>query len=363
MPLKIKMLRFLGQRSITIRFGIGVGMLLALIVAVASTGYISLFIVRKAEYAIQISTEIQRMVLEMDRGMERARHLHANFFLQYPVIGLAAAHEQYAQPSVRQVAQVIATSNALKNLIRQSAVSDALRKSNVDLNLYLSSAKRFADTSIESVELVTELAAPNRGLEAQLDYHFNVLGKVMPSDTLMLLFDQMRAYVQDYRISRKRSLMQSAFNSGFQIHEMISNDQDINSLRKRQIEDLLNGFSVTAEKILEVDVAIKSKFNDFTLQAEAVAPISTTLSNLAGEEVKQARDRIQQANKLALVIMITIPMAGLILAGSIAWVLNNSITLRVVRLTALAGLVAEIWMFLLASIVKTKSVNWLVVLT
>ncbi len=337
MNLKSKISRLVGTISISTRFSLGIGLLLALIVTVALTGYLSLLIVRNGENAIRISTEIQRMVLEMDRGMERARHLHAGFFLQYPTVGLAAAHEQYAQPSVRQVARVITTSHALKKLIEQSTVSEALRKSNVDLNLYLSSAKRFADTSIRSVELVTELAAPIGGMEAQMETHFEALGAVLTSDILIHHFSQMRSHVQDYRISRKRFLMQSAFNTAYQLREAASKDPAVPADHLRLIDNLLKRFMATAEKILDIDVSIRAKFNDFALQAEAVAPISTTLIELANADVKQAKARIDRANRLAFIIMIAVPLAGLFLATGITRILNNSITRRVVRLTASAG--------------------------
>ena len=224
MHVKDKVLHILRTMSITTRFTLGVGLLLTLIVLVAATGYISLYIARNSEDAIRTSTRIRRLILEMDRGMERARHLHAEFFLQYPLIGLTAAHKQFAQPSVREVARVIATSHTLKKLISQSAVSEALQKSNVNLNLYLSLAKRFADTSIESVELVTNLAAPVNGLEAQMENQFKDLKSALSSEKQILLFNQMKAYVQDYRLHRKRDLMQSAFNTAFELRKCIASD-------------------------------------------------------------------------------------------------------------------------------------------
>ena len=337
MTLKKKLFHIFHTMSITTRFSAGIGLLLALMVTIALTGYLSIFAVRNADNAIAVSTDIQRMVLAMDRGMEKARRLHADFFLQYPTIGLGAAHELYAQPSVRQVAHVISTSRQLKNLIDRSPVSDALLKSRVNLNLYLSSAKRFADTSIQSVELVTDLVAPNRGLEAQLDRYLGDLSAEMTSNGMARLYTEMRSHVQDYRINRQRFLMQSAFNTAFQLQQTIDNVPGIPSYQKQRIDDLLTRFITTAEKIMTVDATIKSKFKDFALQAKAVAPISTVLIELANTEVKQAHTRIDRANKTAITIMAVITLVGLALAAYIARVLNISITQRVVRLTTAAA--------------------------
>lgn len=337
MIFKDNLFRSLNTMSITTRFSLGIGLLLALIVTVSLTGYLSIYFVHRADNAIAVSTEIQRMVLEMDRGMEKARRMHADFFLQYPAIGLTKAHEQYAQPSVRQIAQVISTSHQLKKRIDRSPVSGALLKSQVDLNLYLSSAKRFADTSIQSVELVTELAVPARGLEAQLDQHLDALGAEMSSAPTMDLYADMRFSAQDYLISRHRYLMQSAFNKGFQLRHTIAASAGIDTAKKQLINELLDRFIATAEKIMSIDVAIRSKFNDFALQAKTVSPISKALIEMANTQVKQSHTKIIQTNQAAMIIMAAITLAGLVLGAFTAWVLNNSITQRVDRLTTVAS--------------------------
>jgi len=330
--------QFLIGLSITTKFGLGIGLLLSLIVMVATTGYLSIEFVRDSEESIQVSAEIQRLVLEMDGGMEKARRLQGDFFLQYPQLGLTKAHEQYAQASVRQLAQVITVSNALKNLIARSKVSDALRKSHVNLNLYLSSAKRFADTSIQSVELVTELAAPEGGLEARLEDHLTALHtEIFEVENLARLYSEIKSFAQDYRITRKRFLMQSAFNSVFRLRDEISTSPAFDRDKRAKINFLLDRFIATAERILDVDVAIKSKFNDFALQAEAAGTVSTTLVKLTNEEVNQARARIIHAHGTAIIIMAAITLAGLIAAVYIARLLHHSITRRVVKLTTSAG--------------------------
>lgn len=337
MTLKTKIMQVLHPLSITTRFALGIGLLLCLIVTVSLTGYLSIFFVRRADNAIDLSMEIQRMVLTMDRGMERARRLHADFHLLYPAIGLTAAHEQYAQPSVRQIAKVITISHDLKMLISRSAVSEALLERHVDLNLYLSSAKRFADTSIQSVELATMLAAPDRGLIARLHHHMDTLERHLISHQVAELCAQIRAHVQEYHVSSKRHMMQSAFNTVFQIDNVIHRLPGIQEAQREAIDQLLIRFKSTAEEILAVDAAIKAKFNDFAIQAKAVEPISATLVELGHDEVKTAQTRISRANQAATIIMVVITVAGMVLAVNIARRLNNSITQRVVRLTATAS--------------------------
>ncbi|MHC1742883.1 MAG: response regulator [Syntrophobacteraceae bacterium] len=331
-------MQFMRRMSIATRFALGVSLLLLLILTVSITGYLSTELVREAQSSIQFSTEIQRLVLEMDRGVEKARRLHADFHLQYPEIGLAKAHELYAQPSARQISQAISLSKTLQQLMQQAKVDAPFRRIHVDLNLYLSSAKRFADTSIQSVELVTKLSAPENGLEAKLESQFAELASdVARIDGLVRLFAEMKAFAQDYRISRKRHLMQSAFNTAFMLRQESLHNPALGNPARERIGAVLDRITATAQEILEVDVAIKARFNDFALQAEAADKVSATLVKVATQEVDRARARIDRAHQIAIVIMAVITLMGLFAAVSIARSLNASITQRVVRLTRSAG--------------------------
>ncbi len=98
---------FWQKASIRIKFGLSGSFFLFLIVMIAATGYISLKSIQKKGAAILLSSEIQRLVLEMDRGLEKSRRLYGDFFLQYPIIGYERAHEQYIQPSIQQISKVI----------------------------------------------------------------------------------------------------------------------------------------------------------------------------------------------------------------------------------------------------------------
>ncbi len=334
MTFRNRVSRYLQRMRITTRFSLGVGLLLALIAAIAVTGCVAILFVRNADTSIQNSSEIHRLVLEMDRGMEKARRLHGDFFLQYPRIGLAAAHETYAQPSVRQISRVIALSHTLKNRIAGAGVDGELGERQTDFNLYLSLAERFADTSIESVELVTALAAPERGLEAQLDAHFDQLHSLVATvGRLVHFFESMRSFAQSYRITRERFLMQSAFNAAFELREALETIPDLTGAQKARIVFLLDRCQSTAWKILEADVAIKSKFNDFALQAAVAGPVSSALASLSEKEVRQGRERIDRALGTAIVVMAAMTLVGLMIGLVIARMLNISITRRVVDLT------------------------------
>jgi signal transduction histidine kinase len=328
--------------SITAKFRLGLSLFLFLIVLIAATGYVSLVNVGKAEKSILNSLEIQQLVLDMDRGMEKSRRLYGDFFLQYPVLGLAEAHQQYIQPSIRQIAQVILISQALKDKIEQSHVSQALQKTGIDLNLYLSSAKRFADTSIQSVELVTEVSAPDRGFEAVLINRMQSLKDELSGyETLLSLHHEMEGHIHQYRIGRKRFMMQSAFNAAFRFRQQLEKERRPDAGKKERISAALDQSMEIADKITEADGKIKSIINDLSLQEKTVSSISGSLVRLAAEEVKQARDRIEYTHNTAALVMAAIALCGLLAALGAGRVLNRSITQKLIRLTKTAKEIRE----------------------
>ncbi len=319
------------DKSLAFKSSLWLGLLVGFMTVVAITGYLSLRSVRMADNAIAISTEIQRMVLEMDGGMAKARHLHAKFFLYYPRIGLRAAHEQYAQPSIRRTAEVLSISKALKEMISRPEVSETIFKSRIDVNLYLSSAKRFADTSIESVELVTRLAAPEKGLYARLNLLLSEL-KIQVGEFLAL-YHEMESFVQQYRVTHERFLMQSAFNVEFKLRQIVKNSPLLSQQRKDDIISIMDQINPLAKEIMDVDVAIHARFNDFVLQERNAGIISEKLVALAKSEVQKSQERITNTHWLANLILMIITFAGLIVAVIISHLITVKITHRILQLT------------------------------
>ncbi len=326
----------LGRVSITTRFGLGIGLLLLLFVVVAATGTFALLRTERAENSIMRSRQVQSMVLEMDRGLEQARRLHGDFFLHYPHIGFAAAHERYAQASVRETARVLAIGNELRGMISGSSPRRPLKGRIVELNLYLSTTKRFSETSIDAVELVTELAAPNRGLETLLKNGFTAL-TAATADSVDLLHQagMARNLGQEYLLSRKRPFMQGALNTLATLRQEASARTDDLPARADILREL-ETLEQTALEILQIDEAVKSKLNDFALQAESLAGSSTALLAQARKEVDEARASIDRLHRLSLWIMAIVTLAGLTAAILISWQLHRTITHRILTLTRTA---------------------------
>lgn len=328
------LLRTWRNASITAKSALAFALLLGMVLLEGVSGMLALNAVHKAEGVILASAEIRQRVFEMDGELEKARRLHRDFFLQYPSIGFTSAEELYFKPSTEVINRVAALSEELKRLIEAAPVSEALRERNNDLTLYLSTARRFAEIFRELVALVTELAAPGTGLEDQLhavEAQLETLSR--PQTATLLPFRKMVAHQRSYMVSRQRPDMQSALNAAFELRAAFKSQQGQNPAAAVLAGRMLDHYARLAQKIPDVDVAIRSKLNDFTLQAKAVDPISSSLKTLATGEVERARARIKTVSRLSAFIIVATALAGLAFFLLVAAVIHASVTRRIVALT------------------------------
>ncbi|TVU52843.1 MAG: response regulator [Arthrospira sp. PLM2.Bin9] len=335
----IKIYKYWRNLRIARKFTTGFSLLLFLMILVSITSYWSLHIVqRKTQSAILVSTEIQRLVLTMAHGLQSARVYHRDFFLQYPEMGFAQARDTYAQKTVQNISEVIRLSNQLKDLISKSEVSDIFANKYTDINLFLSSAQRYADTFLGSVDLVTELAAEDTGLLAQMNKISSSIHNTLENkgNELFDLYIEIKINEQQYFLTRNRPFMQTAFNTIAQIIERIEASDNFNDEERQKILNDLVTYQNIAEQILAIDVQIRSNFRDFELQAESIDPIAEELVNLASLELERSRQQIQETSRAAQIILVIAILSGLMLAIAIAKLLNHSITNNIVNLTQVA---------------------------
>jgi signal transduction histidine kinase/DNA-binding response OmpR family regulator len=329
------------ELGITAKFASAFGMLLALIVLVSLTSYAALTAMRRqTEAAILTSMEIQRLILEMDAGLQRARRLERDLFLRWPTVGFSQALESYARKHDEEIAGLKARSASLQRLISESDVSDALRESEVSLNFYLSAADRNAATFAEASDLVTQLATDGTGAQARLAYSSELLREALQrtdDPALMVLYREMQSFEKDYLVTRQRPSMQSAFNVARPLREEISRSPGLDGDEQAQALAYLDDYLAVANEILLLDVEIGHKLNEFDLQAEAVDPISEELIALASAETQRARDQITRTSRVAITLLVVALVAAVALAGGIGLALNNTITSNVIQLTRTAG--------------------------
>ncbi|MFT5730743.1 MAG: PAS domain S-box-containing protein [Desulforhopalus sp.] len=330
------------RKGITKKFRLIFSLLLGLVLLSALTGYLSFEYIDSQRSTIQTSSRIGQLVMEMDRGLELARRLHGNFFMYYDRIGLQKAHEQYAQPSIREIAQVITRSKQLKKILFNSDHHPVDDIEQADINLYLAFAKRFADTSIEAVELTSRRAAPENGIVAQLllsSASAYTLLEHRPE--LLLMFFEARSHLKDYLIHQQRFQMQSSLNILDNILSQISHSPSTKKIEDQKLTDNIASIQRLGLTLASIDHDIRGKLRDFQLQAKTVAPISNKLIRNTQKDTAAAEQGIERAMKIARMIMIVNTLCTLLILFYIVRLVHTSITCNVIELTRTASAHSE----------------------
>ncbi|EKD35971.1 MAG: Diguanylate cyclase, partial [uncultured bacterium] len=326
--------QFWDRLTIAAKLKLSFGVLFFVSVIIVFAWFLSLELEKRSETEIDQCREIENMVLDMDRKMEKAKRLHRDFFLYHARIGLAEAHVQYAQPSVRLVAQAVAISSDLKQKIQASGVNHTLGRRNVDLNLYLSSAKRFADTSIQSIELISRLASPEHGLEARFErLSADLVAKAAGLQKMRDQLQEISTFYLQYKVSRKRHVMQSAFNVIYLLQQDIGMPGLSELAEPREVDEMLASLKRLGDEILITDYAIQQVFNDFSLQVQNIAPISQALVDIAREEVERARQKVLRTHRTTSFLITALICLALLFSAIVARMIHRSVAGRITDLT------------------------------
>lgn len=332
-----RIFRKLRPQGITSKTVLGFAVLAALLTIEGFGHFLVLRSMRQAEDMMTRSMEVRQRIFEMDGELEKARRLHRDFFIRYPEVGFTQAVESYFTPSQQVIGHVIELSGEFRAMIEAMPKTHPLRERMADINLYLSTARRFAGTFGELVALVNELAAPEAGLQSRLETGREALREFARLNMESLLdYVQMAAQEQRYWLSRQRSSMQAALNHAFSLEKALQASTLLSPDQTLRMRRALEEYQLTAREIMLVDGGIQSTFNDFELQAKAVDPISADLKSIASREVERARTHIEEAFLVAEVIIFLMAVTGLAAVVVLGMTVHSLVTRRIVALTGVA---------------------------
>ena len=324
--------------GISRKFNLAFSLLFFLTLVVIAVAFFSFQTIQRAEQDIRSMSEIRYRILEMDRGMERARRLMDDFFIYSPTIGLQKAHEQYAQPSVRQTARVINLSSELARELVSSSLDSQASVDRVNMNIYLAAARRFAEISIKAVELISERAAPERGIQARIqELNRQLLTELASLPPLLEKYLQAEFFYKDYLVTRQRFVMQSAFNVLDRLKAEMAGSRTVSAEQKQRISSLLYSQANLKEQLLAVDLKLAGIMHDFTLQEQIVTPISSELITMADSQVALAEQRIDTVYRLAGLIILVIALSSLLMIFVVGRVFHQSITRNILDLSQAAS--------------------------
>ncbi len=328
-----QLLAYWNNLGLTRKFKLVFNILLSLILLVVFSSYISFLYINKAGENIRESMQIERLVLQMDLGQQKARQLIGSFFLHCQLSTLQEAHERYAQPSVREIARVIALSKELKGVLSAKEETSIKGISETDLNLYLASAKRFADTSIEAVELVSSKGAPNHGIQAQLHNKAILVGKELQAyPQLRIKYSNAIITYKEYLLSKQRPTMQTALNQLDELHTAIKQNDSFTVSKKDFFTKEFYNMAQLSRELMDIDNEIASKLKDFTLQKKTTEPVSIKLIQASQNEADLATQHIQLTRQVISIIILTSAILAIFAVISLARLMHASVTHKILRL-------------------------------
>jgi diguanylate cyclase (GGDEF)-like protein len=320
--------------SLRLKFGVSLGFFLLLILVAFVVNSISLRLVRETENDIQACMDLRQRVLEIDGGLEKSRRLYRDFILHYPRIGFGEAGEIYLQPAITTAAKVISLSEELRRLLSNERIGGSLRQHNVDVNLYLSLAKRYSVVLLDQYELLETMDDETTGLIPQLDQVTNNIFVLFQGDQALTgELQEVNLLAKKYIQTRKRPYMQSALNIIAKLRQLIQNSQGFLPSKQKESLALCDAFQDIAGRILAVDVAITSNTNEFALQAKSADPIADELKAITATEVQTARERIVTVSRIADAIMLTAALFGVACALAVGMLVHRCDIRRIVDMT------------------------------
>lgn len=321
--------------GISHKFNSAFGLLLGLIILIAIASVVAQLVVRReTETAILNSIAIEGLVFETERKLQTSRNKQNDFFNQYAVIGLDEARQQYALPAVQDMADMIELSKELRRQLSAANLIEGSTISEIDLNLYLSAAERNVDTFIEAVELVTALANEETGFEVQLAQQTAIMEAVIAGDiALSNIYKDFRLFEANYLSTRQRPFIQSALNESVVLQQAIEQSGNLEIEEKETILAAIDEYRIIADQIVQFDVELLSKRNDFVLQDQAFQPISSSLISLSRERISNAQTRIARVNTNTAILVITISLLGITIGIIVAVIFHRLITDNILKLT------------------------------
>jgi len=355
--MKRSITQFWRKLSITIKFGIGFGALLMLILFVAGTGFIVLSVVRQeTESAILNSIEIQRSVLQMEAGFANARKIESEFFLQWPKIGFSKARKLFVNAHSEQIQKVVDWSVKLKILLSEENATEAIRTGRVSyliditaeyrtvtfqeaLEAYREAAAQSEVLFEEVVEIVSELGDEASGsLPKLLELSENLREALIDvnDNDLLVLVNKFTSYEKEYLLTRRRTSLITALEAIKLLRTAISKAVLTSTSQLDQLVGYLDEYVSTAKQTAWLDTEIQRIENAYKLQIRTTSPISEALIELGRDEVNHARKQFNKTHRYATILVVSAVIAAVVLSVMIAILLNNSITKNIVKLTQAA---------------------------
>ncbi|MFW5730275.1 MAG: hypothetical protein ACOCV7_01390, partial [Desulfonatronovibrionaceae bacterium] len=255
--------------ALSTKLTLSMGCMLAMIMLVAATGFISTAIIKsRMEKVIIASTEIRRKAMEMEAGLQKTRQMERDFFLSWPRMGFDRAREKYVGRIKQEISSVIDSSRQLRELVKNTRVSNEPQNNIANIDFYLSAAENYSQAFEEAVELASRMSSEDTGAQFMMNESFNSLYSYLEklnNKELIIYALEAENKGKEYQATKQRPYMQSSFNILTGLESSVRNSDNITSQNKEHIISMIDKYMENAREVLQINRDILSKFNEFDL--------------------------------------------------------------------------------------------------
>lgn len=333
-------LKFWRRLRIAYKLAFAFGVLSLLLFWVAGSSYVALRdVIAANERIINTNFTIERLVLQMNAGMQSARQRERSFILRYPEVGFERAYALYGRDALRSLDEVIALSEQLRNVLQEATEANA--QASV-VALFLSLAEQYKTSYLDVTAAVETLATPDVGLEDRLARALTNIGLYASNRNIIDdMYNNVFAAQQMYLRNKQASVLQGAISEVERIVEatdlLFNTDRSGDQTLRTGIRRAAENYITLATQVIQVNGRISNRLARMDLQASSITPASERLLDLAQRDSELAQQDTARIQRFANAILFISGFVTVVLVLLISVILNRSITKNVETLSRAAG--------------------------
>lgn len=335
-----KLILFINRFSIGSKLGLSFGLLLVIILLEMGVSVIALNLIWDSTSSIQLNAEVERVVLNMSRNWESAQRLEKLFFFQSLSMPGDQAYKLYALPASTKIDEIIRDGARLKQINRSNGTRSPLADKDKELDQVLSEISQYASTLQDATDQELKLTASDSGLRQEMEIKARALLRSLQiadqNTDALTIFYKIRYYDEDYFIyHRETSSAASALN--IEILRQEIGNHIAHEYSRNQAYKALDDYKDVRDKIILTDAAILSKLNSLESLGQTMEPQMIDLMTTINGDMIKNRSLIDQTRYVTGFVMVIVMLAAFILSMGIAYVMNTSITRKIVTLSQVAN--------------------------
>jgi diguanylate cyclase (GGDEF)-like protein len=335
-----KLLQVVNRLNIASKISISFGLLLAIILVELGVSFVALNLILDSTSSIQVNTEIVRVVLNMSRNWESAQRLQKTYFYESASISSEQSYKLYALPASVKIDEIIRDGARLKQINRSYLEKSPLFDKESELNLILAEISQYATTLQDATDLELQLYSANGGLDQDLESKAQSLLQQLQitnqSPDMLSIFYRIRFFDEQYMISHGESSSVASAANLESLHREITEQISDPYIRTRVLTALDN-YKTNRDKIIFTDANIQGKTVSLDSLSSTIEPRMIELMTAVNGNMIRNRSLIEQTRFITGLILIIVMAVAFLFTIIIAFGLNSTITLKIIKLNQVAN--------------------------